>query len=112
MKKISVERKTLAGEVYQYLYNMIITLKYKPGQMIFESEIANELGMSRTPVREAIHLLASEEFLRIIPQKVFKYSIYPRKKYRNHIALGKVLKLPLLEKLQKSGMEFTRNERV
>lgn len=93
MKKISVERKTLAGEVYQYLYNMIITLKYKPGQMIFESEIANELGMSRTPVREAIHLLSSEEFLRIIPQKGIQVQYISKKKVQESYRVRESLEI-------------------
>ncbi|PAD08231.1 GntR family transcriptional regulator [Niallia circulans] len=76
------KRKTLAGEVYNHLYNQIITLKYKPGQMIYESELALSLGISRTPVREAIHLLASEGFLRIIPQKGIQVEYISAKKVR------------------------------
>ncbi|MFB4212292.1 GntR family transcriptional regulator [Shouchella sp. JSM 1781072] len=80
VKKLSVERKTLAGEAYHYLYQQIITLKYKPGQMIYENDIAKELGISRTPVREAIHLLASEEFLAIKPQKGIQVQYISKKK--------------------------------
>ncbi|AIC93369.1 HTH-type, GntR family transcriptional regulator [Shouchella lehensis G1] len=80
VKKLSVERKTLASEAYHYLYKDIITLKYKPGQMIYENDIAKELGISRTPVREAIHLLASEEFLAIKPQKGIQVQYISKKK--------------------------------
>jgi GntR family transcriptional regulator, rspAB operon transcriptional repressor len=69
MNKYPVQRKTLANDVYKHLYTMIITLKYKPGDMIYETAIADELGLSRTPVREAIHLLAAEGFVQVIPQK-------------------------------------------
>lgn len=83
MKRLSVERKTLASEAYHYLYKDIITLKYKPGQMIYENDIAKELGISRTPVREAIHLLASEEFLAIKPQKGIQVQYISKKKVQD-----------------------------
>ncbi|EZH65690.1 hypothetical protein DH09_12620 [Bacillaceae bacterium JMAK1] len=69
MANITFPRKTLGTEIYRYLYNEVITLKYKPGQMISENELAQLLGVSRTPIREAIRLLSSEGFLRVIPQK-------------------------------------------
>ncbi|GAK03444.1 transcriptional regulator, GntR family [Geomicrobium sp. JCM 19037] len=69
MTDLTFPRKTLGTEIYRYLYNEVITLKYKPGQMISENELAQVLGVSRTPIREAIRLLSSEGFLRVIPQK-------------------------------------------
>jgi DNA-binding GntR family transcriptional regulator len=47
----------------------IINLNLKPGQSISEKEIAAELGISRTPVREAFIKLSQEELLDIYPQK-------------------------------------------
>lgn len=91
MNNFTVQRKTLAYEVYKHLYNKIITLEYKPGQMIYESTIADELGLSRTPVREAIHLLASEEFLQIIPQKGIKVKYISRKKVQEAFQVRKSL---------------------
>ncbi|PAD35996.1 GntR family transcriptional regulator [Terribacillus saccharophilus] len=91
MNKFTVQRKTLAYEVYQYLYNKIITLAYKPGQMIYESTIAEELGLSRTPVREAIQMLASEEFLQIIPQKGIKVKYVSKKKVQEAFQVRKSL---------------------
>lgn len=91
MNKFTVQRKTLAYEVYKHLYHKIITLEYKPGQMIFESTIAEELGLSRTPVREAIHLLASEEFLQIIPQKGIRVKYISKKKVQEAFQVRKGL---------------------
>ncbi|PAD22815.1 GntR family transcriptional regulator [Terribacillus saccharophilus] len=91
MNKFTVQRKTLAYEVYKHLYNKIITLDYKPGQMIYESTIAEELGLSRTPVREAIQILASEEFLQIIPQKGIKVKYISKKKVQEAFQVRKSL---------------------
>ncbi|WP_176465821.1 GntR family transcriptional regulator [Virgibacillus sp. 7505] len=91
MNKFTVQRKTLAYEVYKHLYKKIITLDYKPGQMIYESTIAEELGLSRTPVREAIQILASEEFLQIIPQKGIRVKYISKKKVQEAFQVRKSL---------------------
>lgn len=53
---------------YQLLRNKILHLELEPGTKISEKEIASELNVSRTPVREAFMKLAEEELLDIIPQ--------------------------------------------
>ncbi|MDD2496810.1 MAG: GntR family transcriptional regulator [Desulfitobacteriaceae bacterium] len=44
-------------QVYQILRHEIFTGKIKPGERLVESKIAQEMGVSRSPVREAIRLL-------------------------------------------------------
>lgn len=53
---------------YQILKNRIFRMELEPGTKISEKEIADELNVSRTPVREAFMKLAEEELLDIIPQ--------------------------------------------
>lgn len=47
----------------------IITLELAPGAMVSESELATALGLSRTPVREALMELAKIKIVEILPQK-------------------------------------------
>lgn len=47
----------------------IINLEIKPGSLIGEQEIANELGLSRTPVHEALLELSKSKIVDILPQK-------------------------------------------
>lgn len=47
----------------------IITLKLKPGSVISENELAKELGISRTPVREALQELQKSNLVETYPQK-------------------------------------------
>lgn len=55
--------------VYTTLKKKIIELELKPGFKISEQEIADELNVSRTPVREAFLKLSQEDLLSIYPQR-------------------------------------------
>ncbi len=55
--------------VYRLLKTNIINLTLPPGQGISEQEIAEQLQVSRTPVREAFIKMAQEQLLDIYPQK-------------------------------------------
>ena len=54
------ERKSLGEHVFDNLKQAIIRGNIAPGEWLVESHIAQMLGMSRTPVREAIHKLERE----------------------------------------------------
>lgn len=47
----------------------IINLELKPGSMISEQDIANELNLSRTPVHEALQELSTTKIIQILPQR-------------------------------------------
>jgi len=59
---------TLTDRVYEKLREAIITGKIEGGSRLVESALAEELKVSRTPVREALHRLAVEGFLYSIPR--------------------------------------------
>jgi len=58
-------RKNLAQYAYKEIRNRIYYNKIKPGDLIKEINLADELGISRTPVREAIKMLASEDLIEV-----------------------------------------------
>lgn len=72
MRKITkiIRRENLSTRdfVYETLKKKIIELELEPGKKISEQEIAKELNVSRTPVREAFLKLSQEELLGIYPQ--------------------------------------------
>jgi DNA-binding GntR family transcriptional regulator len=55
-------------QVYTALREAIITAELEPGQRLSENELAARLGVSRTPVREALVRLRDERFVQIVPQ--------------------------------------------
>ena len=56
-------RGTGAQHAYSELRQKILSLELKPGSRLFEENLAATLGLSRTPVREAVRQLISENLL-------------------------------------------------
>jgi GntR family transcriptional regulator, rspAB operon transcriptional repressor len=54
--------------VYSYLFQNILSLNLQPGCALSENEIAKQLNVSRTPVREAMIQLAKQDLVEIVPQ--------------------------------------------
>ena len=80
LRNIKLERSNLSTVVYESLHEAIITLRLEPGQMVYETELATSLGVSRTPVREAFRILLSEDLIEIMPQKGARIAFISRKK--------------------------------
>ncbi len=57
------ETSTFQQQAYDYVHNQIINLGFKPGEYITDAQIAEKLGISRTPVREAFQRLEKEGLL-------------------------------------------------
>lgn len=60
-------RNTLLDQVYEYLRDQIISGGIEPGQRLIEEKIAEELGVSRSPVREAIRRLEKDGLVSVQP---------------------------------------------
>ncbi|HZR88120.1 MAG TPA: GntR family transcriptional regulator [Bradyrhizobium sp.] len=58
----------LADQVYQRLLDEIVSGALPPGTPMAELDLCNRLGVSRTPVREALIKLADADLVRIYPQ--------------------------------------------
>jgi len=82
MKKArhAIERqKTLREQIVESIKESIATGKLTPGEKISESRLAEDLGISRTPLREAIQTLEAEGFLKVMPRKGAVVSEYSKK---------------------------------
>jgi DNA-binding GntR family transcriptional regulator len=58
----------IGDQIYRILRHAIITLRIQPGAVVVEKEITDQLGISRTPLRDAVRLLADERLLEVRPQ--------------------------------------------
>jgi len=60
---------TLTQEAYERLEEMIITLELAPGEAVSEAILSKRLGIGTTPIREALHRLARQYLVQIIPRR-------------------------------------------
>lgn len=67
-----VRQLTLADQAYRAIRTRILNGQLAVGEFVREQEVSEALGVSRTPVREALGRLASEGFLERIPHRGFR----------------------------------------
>jgi DNA-binding GntR family transcriptional regulator len=61
--------KPLRDEIYDALHRQIIAGKYGPGDWLRQEDIANQMGVSMTPVREALDLLVAKGLAERVPYR-------------------------------------------
>jgi DNA-binding GntR family transcriptional regulator len=66
---VAPPRALLADRAYAELRDRLVTLRIQPGSPIDEDLLGEELGMGRTPVREAIKRLALENLVTVFPRR-------------------------------------------
>lgn len=59
----------LRDVVFGTLRDAILTGKLLPGERLMENQLADKLGVSRTPVREALRMLELENLVELVPRK-------------------------------------------
>lgn len=65
----TADETSLAERAYGILEELIVTLELAPGQVLSEAGLAKQLGIGRTPVREALQQLAREGLVAILPRR-------------------------------------------
>ncbi|GLX67292.1 GntR family transcriptional regulator [Paenibacillus glycanilyticus] len=74
------QRKSLGEQIYESIRESIVSFRLEPGTMIYENELADSMKVSRTPVREAIRLLVSEQLLEVLPQRGTRIALISARK--------------------------------
>ncbi|BBI33901.1 GntR family transcriptional regulator [Cohnella abietis] len=64
-----LDKQSLSTDLAEYIKQQILDGRLYPGDRIVETKVAKELGVSQTPVREAIRLLSGEGIITIVPNK-------------------------------------------
>jgi len=62
-------KETARDYAFRTLRHNIVVLKLTPGSLVSEKELADEMGISRTPTREALIELSKSQIVDIFPQK-------------------------------------------
>jgi DNA-binding GntR family transcriptional regulator len=66
-----IQRRNLGDDVYQILWSRILSRDLHPGEKLSDLKLSAELGVSRTPVREALHRLLQDGVIRAEPNRGF-----------------------------------------
>jgi len=64
-----LQHPNISDRVYEILSQQIINHKLKPGSRLREKQLAEQFGVSRTPLRDALNRLAQDGFVTIEPRK-------------------------------------------
>lgn len=64
-------KSPLQIQAYDYLKEMILTGKLDPDVLYSETKMSAEIGVSRTPMREAIQCLSQDGYITVVPSKGF-----------------------------------------
>jgi DNA-binding GntR family transcriptional regulator len=70
-KNQNQDSKSSVDRIYDKVKNLIINYQIRPDEQLNEVELANSLGVSRTPLREVLNRLVAEKLLNFIPRRGF-----------------------------------------
>ncbi|HEY7322336.1 MAG TPA: GntR family transcriptional regulator [Candidatus Binatia bacterium] len=65
------QTENLSGQAYNQIKTLILGNEILPGQKLHHQELSERLGVSRTPVREALTRLAQEGYVALLPNRGF-----------------------------------------
>ena len=69
---------SLSDQVFEHLESNILSGKYQRGEIITELQLCSELGVSRTPIREALRRLFQEHLIEDTPRGTMVLGITPK----------------------------------
>lgn len=81
----------LRDVVFRTLRKSILTGELKPGERLMEIHLADKLGVSRTPIREAIHMLELEGLVTMIPRRGAEVSKITEKSMQDVLEVRRAL---------------------
>jgi len=71
-----IQRRNLGSDVYSILWDRILNRELHPGEKLSDLRLSEELGVSRTPVREALHRLVQDGVVIAEPNRGFFVASY------------------------------------
>ncbi|UTW12107.1 GntR family transcriptional regulator [Marinobacterium rhizophilum] len=108
---------SLAQRVYQSLHEAILSMDYPPGTILRKGAICEQLGVSRSPVSEAIARLSADGLVDVIPQSATKVSCLSMDEIREASFLREALELAAVSRVAERRSDeqltqLTRNLRL
>lgn len=93
---------SLGQRVYQTLREAILSLAYRPGEILRKPEICDALGVSRSPVADAVARLAGEGLVDVIPQAGTFVARFSMEEIREGAFLREAIEVASIERVAQS----------
>lgn len=90
----SEEKGSLTARIYRALKEAIITCELRPGEMVHENVLATEYGVSKSPVRDALHMLRQEGYVEVEGRRGYIVSTVSLKDVQDVYQLRLILEPP------------------
>jgi DNA-binding GntR family transcriptional regulator len=101
------ERVSFVDRAYREIRRRILNNEYPPAHQILEQELAADLGMSRTPVREALVRLQNERFVQLLPRHGMRVVPLSLQDLRDMYEVLTALEMTAIERLVRRKLEPT-----
>jgi DNA-binding GntR family transcriptional regulator len=98
-------RLSRVDQAYEEIRRRIVDNHYPPAHQVLEHELAGELGMSRTPVREALVRLENERLVQIVPRHGMRVVPLSLEDLRDMYEVLTALEVTAIERLARSGLD-------
>lgn len=92
-----IPRSSLGESVYRLLWERILDRRLHPGEKLSDLRLSDELGVSRTPVREALNRLVQDGIVRAEPNRGFYVVSFSARDIREIYDLRAALEVAALE---------------
>ena len=96
---------SLGQRVYQTLREAILSLAYRPGEIIRKPEICDALGVSRSPVADAVARLAAEGLVDVVPQAGTFVARFSMEEIREGAFLREAIEVAAIERVAETITE-------
>lgn len=90
---------SLGQRVYQTLRHAILTLQYKPGEILRKPDICDALGVSRSPVADAVARLQAEGLVDVVPQAGTFVARFSMQEIREGAFLREAIEVAAIERV-------------
>ncbi len=105
LKPLEAYSGSLGQKVYQTLREAILSLAYRPGEILRKPEICEALGVSRSPVADAVARLAAEGLVDVVPQAGTFVARFSMEEIREGAFLREAIEVAAIERLAETITE-------
>ena len=105
LRPLDAFKGSLAQRAYASLREAILSLHLRPGDILRKPEICDALGISRSPVSEAVARLATEHLVQVVPQAGTYVARFSMDEIREGAFLREALELAAVERVAQTVTE-------